>query len=177
MLLQHAGKINLSEDTYEKMMRMADNFYRHEYAGELVRDAQIEQSLYWKDCTTNELVKCRPDILHTNMFCDLKTTSDASPHAFQRSVAQYGYHIQAAIIQDGIYHLTHKKLTDFVFICCESVEPYAVAVYILDAESIDKGLDEYKYHLKNFSEYKLLNMPVWGSYKTQTISLPAYYSY
>ena len=85
----------------------------------------------------------------------------------------YGYHIQAAMIQDGIDHIDHKKINEFIFIAIEKTEPYAIGIYILDEASIERGRQEYKKVLEEYSEIE--ETKIWHSYRPTVISLPAYY--
>src|SRR6267154_5068390 len=167
--IEHEGKQILTTDMYEQVINIRDSVNSDKYAAEFLKGAQVEKSIYWKDCNTNVLCKARPDIWHANMICDIKTTNDASSNSFQRSMAQYGYHIQAAMIQDGIHHIQHNRITDYVFIAIETVAPYAVGIYILDKESIQRGHDEYKAILEDFREYNEKDLPIWPSYKPSVI--------
>jgi hypothetical protein len=175
LAIENRGKSMLSQTHYDTIRRMYDSFMSHDIAKEFLNKAQMEKSIYWKDVGTNILCKARPDIWHTNMICDIKTTQDASINAFQRSMAAYGYHIQAAMIQDGIHHVQHHRITDYIFIAIETVEPYAVGIYILDKDSIERGMMEYKQILLDYKEYIEKDIQVWPGYKPSTISLPAYY--
>jgi hypothetical protein len=176
LAIENKDKSMLSQINYDKIRRMYDSFMSHEIAKEFLNKARMEKSVYWKDVNTNVLCKARPDIWHTNMICDIKTTKDASLSAFQRSLATYGYHIQAAMIQDGIQHVQHHRITDYIFIAIESVEPYAIGIYILDKDSIERGMLEYKQILVDYKEYLGKDIKVWQGYKPSIISLPAYYN-
>jgi hypothetical protein len=110
-----------------------------------------------------------------NIIGDIKTTNDASPRSFQRDIMKYGYHIQAAMVQDGIYHVTKKMIETFVFIAIEKEEPYAIGIYELDKESIQKGREEYKALLDDYIPYQEKDVKIWPGYKPTVISLPAYY--
>lgn len=111
-----------------------------------------------------------------NIIGDIKTSADASPRAFQRDIIKYGYHIQAAMVQDGINHITGKMIDTFVFIVIEKESPHAIGIYELDKESIDKGREEYKLLLEDYIPYeKNDEVKIWPGYKPTVISLPSYY--
>jgi hypothetical protein len=63
----------------------------------------------------------------------VKTTEDASPAGFARSVATFRYHVQAA------HYLAGTQGKRFVFIAIEKKAPFAVAVYELDPVSLEVG--------------------------------------
>lgn len=166
-------RILLTQEVFDEVEKISQAFLANEMTKEFVKGAQIEKSLFWHDKDTNILLKCRPDIWHTNMICDIKTTSDASPREFQRAIMNYGYHIQAALIQDGIKAILNKEISDFVFLAIEKNPPYATGIYILDKDSIERGRQEYKSVLENYKETENTNK--WCSYKPTVISLPSYY--
>jgi hypothetical protein len=58
---------------------------------------EAETTHMWTDATTGLQCKCRPDWISEDggILVDLKTTEDASPREFQRSIAKWRYHVQA----------------------------------------------------------------------------------
>jgi hypothetical protein len=175
--IQHnnRGKIIISTAVYEEVQKLGRAFLTHELAKKFLVGVQVEKSVFWKDSKTNILCKARPDIWLQNIIADIKTTNDASPRSFQRDIMKYGYHIQAAMVQDGIYHVTKKMIETFVFIAIEKEEPYAIGIYELDKESIQKGREEYKALLDDYIPYQDKDVKIWPGYKPTVISLPAYY--
>lgn len=77
-------------------------------------------------------VRARFDIHGDNQAADLKTTRDASPRGFNRSVGMYGYHVQQAWYDDAHKAETGQALSSFKFIVVESAPPHLVGVYELD---------------------------------------------
>ena len=84
--------------------------------------------------------KCRPDwISHDkNIVVDLKTTQDASPKGFQKSIGQFGYHIQAAFYLRTLQNLGFDSY-DFIFIAIEKTAPFCVGVYRASMEMLEEG--------------------------------------
>jgi len=113
---------------------MADSVHRHPAAAQLLQRAggMAELSFWWDDSSTGLRCKCRPDWF-TDQVVDLKTTADASPAGFARSVANFGYHVQAA------HYLAGTGVERFSFVAVEKQPPYAVAVYQLDAAAMAIG--------------------------------------
>lgn len=77
-------------------------------------------------------VRCRFDALgpDENLAIDLKTTLDASPDGFTRSVAKYGYHVQEAHYR-ATYEASEGADPRFVFVAVEKHAPYLVGVHKL----------------------------------------------
>lgn len=71
--------------------------------------------------------------MRTNCIVDLKTTLDASPAGFAKSVAKFRYHVQRAHYSEGF------DIGNFVFVAVEKTPPYLVAVYVLDEQAEIKG--------------------------------------
>ena len=90
---ENQGKIYLSEDVFENASHCAA--IAKEIAGQFFKDGIAEASFF------SELdgvpVRCRPDyyIESKGLIVDVKTTQDASPDGFLRSIANYGSSYQA----------------------------------------------------------------------------------
>lgn len=76
--------------------------------------------------------RARFDLYGHGHAADLKTTRDASPKAFNRSVGTYGYHIQQQWYEDVHHAETGTPLERFTFITVETTAPHLVGVYRLD---------------------------------------------
>ena len=87
--------------------------------------------------------KCRPDwISHDkNIVVDLKTTQDASPKGFQKSIANFGYHIQCSWYLRGLRKL-YVPAKEFIFIAIEKTAPFCIGVYRADEDMINAGMSE-----------------------------------
>lgn len=165
-------KETLSANQYQTLQHMAASLKKNKLALQLIEKAEIEQSLYWTDPDTGILCKCRPDILRNNLVCDLKTAQDGSPRSFQYAAFDYGYYIQAAMIQEALKHLKQKIIKDFLFLVIEKSAPYAISIYQLDQASLDKGYHEFKTLLTRYQQ--CLKANDWPAYAIQEISLPRY---
>lgn len=166
------NKLILSEEALRVIEDMATSIEKHPDAPDLISDAFIEKSIYWKDVDTNILCKVRPDIWHSNMIVDLKTTQSGSERDFMRSIYSFGYHIQAGMIQEALRVSQAIRMNNFLFIAIEKEPPYAVAVYQLDDLAIEQGVYEFKELILTLKN--LLEQDKWPSYPSATISLPGY---
>lgn len=139
------NRIELSQEDWDTVRAMREAVFAHPTARALLRNGSAERSVYWKCPKTGLLLRCRPDWwTSTNWLVDLKSTDDASPREFARSVANWRYHVQDAMYTDGVELATGKRPRAFAFIACEKKPPYAVAVYVLGVPSSDCGRIEYQ---------------------------------
>jgi exodeoxyribonuclease VIII len=121
-------------------------------------DGYCELSAFVECPRTGALLRARYDwITVSGISLDLKTTEDARPDAFAKSMGNYGYHIQGAFYS-YVFHLicggtdkNPKPLKSFKFLVVEKKSPWGARVYTLDAASkvmgeswFNKSLDTYK---------------------------------
>jgi exodeoxyribonuclease VIII len=109
---------------------------------------------------------------------DLKTTVDARPDAFSRSVYTYAYHMQNAFYADQHEWITGGKLKDFIFLVVESEEPYSVKMYRLDEESVEIGRHMYRKALDIYAQCK--ESGIWPGYdcnEIETLRIPEWAVY
>lgn len=146
---------------------------------ELLASGVAEQSAFWLDQDTSLLCKCRPDWIHPLpdgrvILVDVKTTKDASPAGFSRSVNEYGYHRQAAHYSRGYELASGKEVAAFVFAVVTNAYPYIAMAYTLDAESMQQGESEISELIELYAACKLSgNWPTYGTGVVQ-IGLPAW---
>lgn len=132
-------------------------------------DAQVFISATWKDEGTGlEIpVKALIDLLpredseYSSCVADLKSTRDASPINFNRSVFSFGYHIQAAFYLDMINAVNESRDT-FCFIVQENKKPFQSGKRVLHVDFLDMGRNEYQSALSNYC--KCLKSGFWPSY-------------
>ena len=165
---------------------MRDAVMAHPIAGKLLAPGSgvAELSFYWTDPTTGIRCRCRPDFLRFDKIAvDLKSARDASPEGFSKSINTWRYHVQDPFYCDGIAHALEQgdeapidipAPDHFIFVAVEKVEPFAVGVYALDAQSVDIGRREYHEDLATFAE--CIQSDHWPSYgdKIQRMSLPGW---
>ncbi len=93
--------------------------------------------------------KAKPDAIIDSMklILDIKTTDDASPHRWQWSAVDYGYHRQAWIYQRALGQATGESHR-FIFAVVEKPKPSTrgipptVALYELDSETMNMGMQD-----------------------------------
>ncbi len=143
-------------------------------SGYLSAPGRYELSMFATDPDTGVLVKCRFDKLIDNgPAVDLKKTQDLRD--FGKSVANYGYHMQAAFYMDMFQWATGDILPSFVFAAVEELMPHASAPFVLDEEALDIGRMLYRKALNQYAE--CLNADDWPGIagEPETIQLPSWY--
>ncbi len=169
--IESANKIILTIDQYEKAKAMADSARQHEIVNTLLDGSVFEQSIFWTDEETGLQFKTRPDIWSSKMIVDLKTIANASPHAMQRSALDYGYFLQAGMAFEACKAIG-KPFEMFVILACEKEDPYLPAVYMMNNEALQFGIDQFT-ALKRQLKY-CLDVNKWEGYGVQELSVPAY---
>jgi hypothetical protein len=169
------GRTVLPKADADLVMRMAHSVFTHPAAAMLLAlPGKAETTHMWTDAATGLQCKCRPDWLTDDgrLLVDLKTTEDASPRGFSRSIVQWRYFLQASWYLDGIEQATGTRPEQFLFLCVEKKAPYAVAVYAADAEMIAAGAQTAARDLDVLATCKAAN--AWPGYSDQIepISLP-----
>jgi hypothetical protein len=170
---EKSDRIKLSENDFFRISEMYDALKYHYKAPELILNAIYESSYFWRDAESNVLCKARPDILRDRIYIDLKTCSDASEDAFQRSMAMYGNHIQAAMVVDGVFATTGKQIDICVNICIETSYPYSIGIYVIDELAIQTGREEYKRILLDLKH--AIRHNEWDDFPLRTVGLPRWY--
>lgn len=125
------GREIVSEDVFDECTKAADAVLQHDQVAKLLgRKADIETPLPWE--LLEVPMKCRPDAVYHDLrlIVDYKTTEDASPKEFARSVHKYGYDRQAWAYREAVFQIT-GEMYRFLFVCVNKTEPYTAAVYEL----------------------------------------------
>lgn len=186
MLLEANGRYILTKEEYITSIQMAQSIKEHEYASKLLEDCIIEQSIYFTHKTTGLQVKARPDAWSGHVVIDLKTSANACLKSFQGSSMNYGYFLQAAIINEAVKALD-LEMEHFVFIAVEKEPPYCVGVYVINkndelpdgmimpSEALEYGVNQFNALMENLA--RCIEKNNWPGYGVQDLSLPAYAKY
>lgn len=171
------GQTIIDQATMDMLNGMVASVRAHPAANSLLSGPGIaEGSAFWIDEQSGELCRCRPDFYRSDLgiIVDLKSTEDASPEGFVRSISKYFYHKQGAFYSDGLEAALGKSIRGFVFVATEKTPPYLTATYELDGQSIEAGRVLYRKNLETLAECK--RSGIWPGYsdKIETLSLPNY---
>jgi len=179
-MMEHGNKTLLNAEDFEKA-KWCSNIAK-EIAGAFFKNGKAEGSFFSE--LESVPVRCRPDyyIEDRGIIVDVKTTADASKDGFIKSVANFGYHIQAAFYLDTLRSLG-MRADKFMFVAIETKEPFMIGLYELDETSIEHGRSQYKKALELISSGKIneFKAPLYKDQNdltvVQTLTLPNYVYY
>jgi hypothetical protein len=171
------GRELVKQADYDEALYVRDAVLSHPVARALLMGANsVEQSFFWHDPVTGLLCRGRADLLRPDMrvIADVKTTEDASPREFARSIAKYKYHWQDSHYTDGITEAAGWRPEAFVFFAIEKIKPYLVGVYELSARAKERGQIEVRREVNRYAE--CVRSDVWPGYSQsiETIDLPGW---
>lgn len=154
----------IKQSEFEELKLMAKSIKDQPAAGKLINSAgKVEASFFYHDQTHDVMAKARPDFWREDgIVIDLKTTADASENEFQKSIANYGYDVQAFMQMEAVERVTGVRPQAFVFIVVEKTPPYACAFYQADADLLRCG--EYRYHMLMEKYASCLKSGKWPGY-------------
>jgi len=171
-VLENDGKTILKYEQMDLLNCMRTALLLHPTAYDLIRNAQYEHSYFWEDAHSGLMVKCRPDILRENCIIDLKTCTSADSRTYQKDMYLGMYHVQGAMVREGVKQLTGADIPTVINICVEKTYPYQVAIKIISQSALEEGHRKFKQTLldmKNcFAENK------WESYQPEEVDLPSW---
>ncbi|EGE09634.1 PD-(D/E)XK nuclease-like domain-containing protein [Moraxella catarrhalis] len=145
-LERNAHKSIITADQMDTATAMTDSLKQSSVAKLLkVNRTLIEASIFYTDQDTGIDCRVRPDFLITpcdsfpnGLIVDLKTTDNASPSAFKRTITNFGYHLSAAMYLDG-YEAHFGTCPAYIWLVAERDAPYAVASYTPSDEMLERG--------------------------------------
>lgn len=163
----------ISSDNFELLEAMYESLMNHSHAKDLIEGAAYEHSYFWEDAHSGLMVKCKPDALHPNIIVDLKTCKSADSRSYQRTMIESGYHIQGAMIREGVYQLTGNDIPNVINICIEKTYPYEIGIKIISESALEAGKQAFIEDLlalntclrdNAFASYptEIVEMPTWG---------------
>lgn len=128
-----------------------------------IAKGEAEVCIVWDDKKTGLRCKARLDYVHRDraIIVDLKSTEDASPKRFARTMMYYRLYQQAGFYGMGWKALTGDE-TSFVFLPAEKSPPYAVAAYEVGDKTIQAGKLECRKALDIYAD--CLSKNTWPAY-------------
>ena len=179
---EHHNKIIIDSELGNNLYEMEKSFM--DSPAKLIYEikGKSELSYFWNDIGLVK-GKCRPDWISDDgiLIVDIKTTTDASPRGFQKSISTWGYHLQLGWYLRGLQKLG-LPAEQFIFIAIEKTPPFCVGVYRADRDMINfamKELDQLMPEIqtamvsKEFPDYTpeimSLGLPPWMTEKKQQL--------
>ena len=106
-----------------------------------ILNGAIEQTMVWRCKETGIWKKARPDAMPNDSgdFADLKTTTSVRDDDLIRTLAEYQYHAQGALICEGWHALTGNSASSFSLVFAEKSPPHCVRIVTLRDEDLARG--------------------------------------
>lgn len=147
------GRTVLLPTQLEAIRGMARSLAAHPLIDAGILNGAIEQTLAWKCKDTGVWLKARPDAIPNDSgdFADLKTTTSVQSADLARTIAENGYHMQAALLANGWHALTGKDIASFSFVFVEKTPPFCVRVVTLRDEDLARGERQNMIAIKKFA--------------------------
>lgn len=145
--MRRRGITELTAAQFEQIGGMMVAVLAHSVAGQLVRDTLArELSVAWVDPETGVPCKARLDAITERngrtLIADLKTCRSALPRAFDKELAEYGYHVAAAWYLGGLAALQPGANRGWAWIAVESAPPHDVVVYQPSQALLQRGWEK-----------------------------------
>lgn len=174
------GKILLSPEEYQLVMRGFESFCEHPLAHKLVSQCQtIESSGFYVDEETGLWLKFRPDGYCANdtrgdFIFDYKTARGISDRDIAKSIQEYGYHISAAHYIEGIKAITGREIKDYYFAWQKSSGAMDTRITLLHPDDLELGKEIRRSALRMIAECKLKEYWPGVSDKVEIVKIPDY---
>lgn len=154
------GKLVVTEKQVEQIEGMAAALSLNSLVLAGILNGLIERSIFWIDKETGLWLKARPDAIPSDSgdFSDLKTTTSVLYHDLQRTIGDYGYAQQGAMILEGARAIGIEA-SSFSLVWVESSPPHSVRVQQLKDEDLARGTKMNRVALRTFAE--CLSTGVW----------------
>lgn len=136
---ENIGKKILTADQHQTADAIRSAVWSHPAARELLqRGIDREVSCFFEIDGLECKARFDAPAFTVNAIVDVKTTEDASPDAFTRSIFNYGYHRQGSFYLRGAA-ACGQVVEHFVIIAVEKCPPFGVGVYRLTDEALEAG--------------------------------------
>jgi len=149
-----AGRAVLLPSDIKTIRGMARSLAAHPLVKAGILNGDVEQSLICKDSETGVWKKSRPDCIPNDSgdFADLKTTTDVDYEHLSRTIADYAYHQQAALVAECYKQITGRPMTSFSLVFVEKSPPYCVRVVTLKDCDLERGALQNRAALRIFAD-------------------------
>lgn len=160
----------LTPDQYVAAGSLIEKLHRHPVVQDGILRGLVEHSIFWKDEATGLWCKARPDVipLADRMVADLKTTTDASLPMCVNAISKNGYHIQMAMIAEGLEVLGYP-MEEFVLIFIESEDPHSINHKPLEDYAINFGRRQLRRTLDKWAD--ALATGDWPGYEDDQVAV------
>ncbi len=176
----NTGKHILNESEMQILKNMQAQILKKKSAEIMFVKGIAEKELFWIDTNTDIECKAKLDYLVEpceeyphGLIIDLKTTQNASPSEFSKSIYNFGYHNQVAFYSEAIKTIYKTSgYPMFIFIAIEKQGLYDCNFFLANDDILTIGREENQKLLQLYK--RCVNANNWPGYEDiiQTISLP-----
>lgn len=151
-ITEAGDRIVLNLDEYKNILSISNQIKANYKASLLLGGAICEEELYWVDPETGVKCKCKPDARNLTEVADLKSADDISQRGIRKATFKYGYHIQAAMIREGMRANKMGEMSSFWIIAADKKPPFSIGTYMLEEDLIEYGLYEFRKLIGTYKE-------------------------
>lgn len=147
------GKTIVHHEDMEQCKAMRDRVLTHPKFCKMLETGRGEITFYAPYAAFDTVVcRARADLYvpKTGAIIDLKTTDDATPEAFAKTIVNYKYHLQAAYYLD-VVKSAGLQADHFIFAVIEKTPPFEMALYYLSPRTIEAGRVLYQSALETYA--------------------------
>jgi hypothetical protein len=150
----------LSGEMVENIKGASVEISKHALAPQFLR-GKTERTLVWRDKETGIWVKARPDSIPTDDLdiCDLKSTISVQRRDLVRTLDDYAYHQQAALVRTACREVLGLEMSTFTLLFFEKTNPWAVRDVRLKDSDLDRGERQNRAALQMF--WRCLRTKEW----------------
>ena len=163
-------KIVLTQQDRTTIDRACDACYSNPTIHQLLRlEGTAETEVYWTDEETGVDCKAKIDKLYSQLILDVKTTEDARPQAFAKTIGTFRYDLQS------VHYMQAANVDAFVFLAVEKSEPFRVRLYELCQTDLSDAREIRRELLVQYTGR--MTAQDWreiGETEIQTLFLPSY---
>lgn len=172
----HNPELVLTGKEADHVAGMQESVQSNQTAAQLLAsDGWCELSAFVECPETGALLRARYDKLTSGgVAVDLKKTQDIRYDQFQRSVANYRYHVQDAFYSRVFELIARQPLAAFKFLCVEEQSPHASKVFTLDDEAKLVGQRIAMRNLQTYAACTAAGEWPYPDGREELLSLPAW---
>jgi hypothetical protein len=144
------GKQILTAQMVEDIRGMATALASHPLVKAGAFNGEPERSLIWQDKETGIWLKSRPDNIPiaSGDFIDLKTTTSVLYEDMVKTIGNFHYHCQGALVRRAAREVMGIREFSFTLFFVEKTDPYCVDVVMLKDNDLDRGAIQNQFALR-----------------------------
>jgi hypothetical protein len=120
---------------------MAEGLQKNALVKQGILNGLIEHSIIYRDEETGIWVKCRPDSIPTDALdcSDLKSMADVSDASIDKSIGDYLYNVQGALVGQAFRAVVGREMSSFSLVCSRKTRPFSARVKTLKPADLELG--------------------------------------